>query len=283
MNDLIYKKIISKKEFSQLPREDVERAFSVFDQDKFSDEEKIKKTRDLLRKIFSGFGGKKVLVWKDKSAEEVLKKHLSTRERFDFYEEIYKRVLKDLGTQGCTPKNIQKNIFTRSKISVIDLGAGVNGFSYNYFEKVGKKVNYVAVDSVGQLMDSTQRYFDSNKISAQAVKMSLFELNKIKKLISATEKPQVVFMFKVVDALEKLERNYSKKLLKEIMGLVDTPFGHENLLRGRCVLSLPTESWNLRKRFFVQRTWLIDFIKENWNITDDFVIGGERYLVIENK
>lgn len=271
MEQEIYEKIIQKKQFSEIPRADVERAYARFD--RLDEEDRIKKTRWLLTNIFSGFGGKKLLVWKNKSAEEVLQKHLSTRERMSVlrrssetpdtsgerhenYEEIYSRLLKNLP----------------SKISVLDFGAGVNGFSYNFFEKVGKEVDYIGVEAVGQLVKLTNDYFKENKLkNAVAVHESLFELEKVKKLIMKTKTPRVVFMFKVVDALKSLERNYTKNFLKEIMPSVE-----------RLVISFPTESWMKRTKFFAQRNWLIDFIKEEgWNFIDDFNVGGERYLVVE--
>lgn len=255
MDQEIYEAIVRKKEFSEIPRTDVERAWKQFERRQTSDAHKIKLTRDLLRKLFSGFGGKKLLVWKDKSAEEILKKHLSTRERFSFYEEVYERILKRL------PK----------EISVIDLGSGVNGFSYAFFEKVGKKVDYLGVEAVGQLIDLQNEFFSAKKFSARGEKGTLFELGRMKEFISEMKKPRVVFMFKVVDALEKLERNFTKTFLKEIMPLVE-----------RVVISFSTESWMKRKKFFVQRTWLIKFVKESgWQFVDDFNLGGERYLVIE--
>jgi len=254
----IIEKIRQKKEFSELPLADVEKAFEKFDRDDFSDEEKVKKTRDLLRKTFSGFSGKKLLVYKDKTTEEILKKHLSTRERYEHYEEIYSRLLKNL------PK----------KISIVDLGCGVNGFSYSLFGKVGKKVNYLGVEAVGQLVELMNRFFKKEKISdkAQAVHASLFELEKTKKRIKEMKKPRVIFLFKVIDSLEKSERNYTKTFLKEVVPIVD-----------KIVVSFATKSWARRKKFFANRKWLIDFIRENFQYTDDFEIAGERYLVFEDK
>ncbi len=247
--------VVRKKEFSQLLKKDVETAFRKFDREKYSDEEKVKLTRDLLRKTFSGFAGKNLLNWKNKDAEDILKKHLSTRERFEYYDEIYSRILKRLP----------------EKISIIDLGSGTNGFSYSFLKNTGKNANYLGVEAVGQLVDMTNNYFKSLKIKKfKAVQESLFEIEKIKKLISEMKEPRVIFMFKVIDSLEVLERDYTKKLLQEIMPLVD-----------RCVLSFATESWLKRRKFLVQRTWIINFIRENWEFVDDFTLGGERYLVFE--
>lgn len=248
----IIEKIKQKKMYSELPERDVLRAFEKFDREEFSDEEKIKKTREFLGKIYSGFSGQKILTFGDKTPEEILKKHLSTRERYEHYGEIYSRLLKNLPEE----------------ISIIDLGSGVNGFSYDFFEKVGKEVDYVGVEAVGQLVEFTNSYFKKTKIkNAEAVHASLFDLDEVKKIIQSAKKPKVVFLFKVIDSLEKTERNYTKKLLQGIVPLAD-----------KIVVSFATESWTRRRKFFARRKWLVDFIRENWQFTDDFEVGGERYL-----
>jgi Ribosomal RNA methyltransferase (FmrO) len=252
----ILDKIKWKKEFSQLPEKDVLMAFEKFDNDNYSDEEKVKFTRDLLRKVFSGFSGKKLLGLKNKSADEILIKHLSTRERYAHYSEIYGRILSNM------PK----------KLSIIDLGSGVNGFSYNYFNQLGKKVDYLGVEAIGQIVQIVNDYFDKEKISGKMLHLSLFETAKIKELIKSSSKPRVIFLFKVIDSLEKFERNYTKKLLQEIVPVSD-----------KIVISFATESWMKRKKFYANRKWLLDFIKDNWQITDDFEFGGERYIIFINK
>jgi len=252
----LIKKIIEKKEFSKLPKKDVEMAFEQFDKDRYLDIEKIKLTRDLLRKIFSGFTSQKILSLKNKDVEWILRKHLSTRERLPHYKEIYSRIFKNLEKQ----------------FSVIDLGAGINGFSYNYIENLRFNFDYLGVEAVGQLVDLMNFYFKNNKVSGKAIHLSLFELEKIKQLIKKTKKPRIVFLFKTLDSLEMLKKDYSKKLLSEITPLVD-----------RIVVSFATKSMLKRTRFKVNRKWIIDFIKENFDMLDDFEIGGERYFIFKNK
>ena len=255
MEQEIYGKITAKKEFSHLIKKDVEKAWKVFEKRQTSDEEKVRLTRDLLRKVFSAFTSQKLLSPRYRDEEWILKKHLSTRERFEHYEKIYAKILK--GFSG--------------KISIGDLGAGVSGFSYKYFEQCGLNVNYVAIEGVGQLVNLMNNYFKKTKIkNANAYHESLFELEKIKQIIRKTKKPRVIFLFKTLDSLEMLERDYSKKLLKEIAPLAN-----------RVVVSFATRSMVKRERFKVSRNWILNFIKENFNVLDDFEIGGERYIVFE--
>ncbi len=251
MDKKIYEKIIAKKEFSHLPKKDVERAFEHFKKRQVSEEEKIRLTRDLLRKIFSAFLSKKILSSKNKNVEWILRKHISTRERLPYYKKLYKKLLKDF-----------------EKPTIIDLGAGINGFSCKFF---GKNINYVGIEGIGQLTELTNNYFKREKINGKVLHLSLFDLGKIKKIIKETKKPRIIFLFKALDSLEMLERDYSKKLLSSIMPLVD-----------RVVISFATRSLIKKTKFKIKRTWFIDFIKDNFKIIDDFELGAEIYIVLES-
>jgi len=248
MNKEILSKIREKREFSQLPEKDIELAFSHFQKKQVSEEEKIRLTRELLREIFSAFVSKKLLSLKNKEEEWVLRKHISTRERLPYYEEIYKRIFRDY-----------------KEASVIDLGAGINGFSYKFFNT---EIRYTAIEGVGQLVELMNHYFKSKKISAKAIHSSLFDLEKVKQIIKRQKKPRVVFLFKVIDALESLKEDYSKELISEIVLIAD-----------RIVISFATKSLGQRKRFRAKRNWIVDFIKKNFNLLEDFELGGERYII----
>lgn len=253
-NSELIAKIISKREFSQLPEKDVQLAFSHFEKRQTSDEEKIRLTRELLHKVFGAFASRKLLSLKNKDEEWILRKHLSTRERLSHYKEIYRRILRSF-----------------NQFSVIDLGAGINGLSYKFFEK---KADYTAIESVGQLVGLMNHYFKKNNLQrrARAYHESLFNLEGIKKVISETEKPRIIFLFKVLDSLEMIEKDYSKKLILEIAPLAD-----------RIAVSFATRSMEKRRRFRAKRYWIINFLNENFNVIEDFEFGGERYIVFKPK
>lgn len=248
----IIKQITLKKEFSQLPEMDVRLAFDKFERRQVSDEEKIRLTRELLHKVFGAFTSKKLLSPKNKSEDWILRKHISTRERLPYYSEIYKRILSE---------------YKNKKVSIIDFGAGVNGFSYKYFQDLNVKVDYLGIEAVGQLVDLMNDYFLKEKLNAVAIHEGLFNLDKIKKIIGKTEKPRVVFLFKVLDSLEMLEEDYSKKLLKEVLQFAD-----------KIVVSFATRSMSARKKFYAKRNWILNFIQTNFEVLEDFEIGGERYI-----
>jgi hypothetical protein len=250
--DEIIKRVISKRDFSMIPTKDILLAYKKFERRECSDEEKIRLTRDLLRKVYSAFVSGKLLSIKDKDEGWFLRKHLSTRERISYYSQVYARIF--LGIKKC---------------SVVDLGSGINGFSYNFLPK---GTNYLAIEGVGQLVDLMNFYFKKNNLNADAKHESLFNLDKIKKLIEGVDKPRVVFLFKVIDSLEMIESDYSKRLLNEVVPLCE-----------RVVVSFATRSMIKKEKFKVNRKWIVDFIKENFELLDDFEIGGERYLSFSGK
>jgi len=339
MEPQIYEQIISKKDFSKLPSMDVGLAWRMFERRQVSDEEKVRLTRDLLRKVFSAFNSGKLLSLKDKDPKWILQKHISTRERLSYYDEIYSKLLSG---------------FSDEKLTVFDLGAGVNGFSYNYLNNVWKKnnfylecppihpqlaprdahrdllfqkinedfkgfreptpdsrlrtaksifellpttkslahpktrdfatrdllsrkhrgvtVNYIAVEAVGQLVDLMNYYFCREGLNAKAIHEGLFNLDKIIKIVRQVKSKKIIFLFKTLDSLEMLERDYSKKLLLELTPLVN-----------RVVVSFATRSLIARKKFNVKRSWIKNFINDNFNVLDEFEIGGELYVVFERR
>ena len=79
-------------------------------------------------------------------------------------------------------------------------------------------------------------------------------------------------MLKAIDSLEMLERDYSRKLLLEIAPLSE-----------KIVISFATGSMIKKTKFRAKRNWIIDFIKEHFELLDDFEIGGERYVVFNHR
>ena len=125
----------------------------------------------------------------------------------------------------------------------------------------------VIVENSKEYDEYENNYFTKEKISGIAYPLSLFEKEKNVELIKKSKAPSVVFLFKALDSLEMLKRNYSKELLLAITPLVD-----------KVVVSFATKSLVRRSKFKVQRIWLTTFLEENFKILDDFEIGGERYI-----
>jgi len=244
-NEELIKKITLKKEFSQLPETDVKMVFNSFDKPHLTDPEKIKLTRDLLRKMYTAFISNKLLSPKDKPVEWILNRHISTKERLPHYEELYKRL------------NIKNN-------TIIDLGAGINALSFEYLPKNTK---YLAVEAVGQLVELSNSYK-----KGIAIQESLFNLKEIKEIIKKQKAPITLFIFKTLDSLEMLKRNYSKELLIEITPMVN-----------KVIVSFATKSLISKKAFKVKRYWFYNFVKENFKVLNEFELGTEKYIVFSKK
>lgn len=257
----IIEKIVEKKEFSELPLEDVKLVYSQFEKrEDLILEEKIKFTRDLLRKMYTAFVSNKLLSVKDKDADWFLRKHISTAERLGNYDLVYHRVL-----EGIESKKGEL-------VNVFDFGCGINGFSYNEFLSSGFNVNYVGTEPVGQLCKLQNNWFKDKKLNARVENLSLFNLNSNVNLINSTNGKKVVFFFKVLDSLEMLKKDYSKDVLEKIVPLVD-----------RVVVSWATGSLVKKKKFFADRKWLKEFISKNFKILDEFEVGMENYLVFSKR
>jgi len=256
VNEELIKKIIQKKEFSELPLRDVEKIFEKFNKSSYLDEEKIKLTRDLLRKVYSVYTSRKLFSFKNKDEEWFLKKHLSTKERFPYYLEIYSRILKN----------------TSRKLTILDLGSGVNGFSYLFFKKIGKDVKYIGIEAIKQIVEVQNNYFKNKKYNAQVIHKSLFDLNKIQDILKIENPPRIVLLFKVLDSLEMVERDYSKRLLNKISEFSEL-----------IVVSFATKSLISKKPFKIKRYWFYDFLKDKFKILDEFEKGNEKYLILSKK
>jgi hypothetical protein len=241
--DLILQ-VKKKREFSGLPENLVWKFLKKNNLD-------IKETRANLRKFYGVFLTNKVLKGKTK---EVLNSHISSKGRDypNFYKEIFEGI--------------------SNNFSVIDLGCGVNGFSLQELQESLGVLNYCGVEASKQIVDITNNFFTRSSFNAKVIWGDLFNIGEISRLIKNIKSPKVILMLQVIDALESLEKDYSKKLLLEI----------EKSLGGKdfVVISMPLKSISGRKNFEVGRQWLKKFLDETFNIEKDFVVGNERIFVV---
>ena len=225
-----------KREFSGLPDSVVERALVGSKND-------VKDARALLRKYFGVFLTNRVL----KGKGDLLKVHISSKKR-------------DYGEFFSVVGDVE---------SVIDLGCGVNGFSYKYLPD---SVSYIGVEAAGQLVELINDFFEREGFDGKVVHSDLFDVGRVVELLRGMKKPRVVFMFQLVDALEILERDFSKKFILEIAKECEW-----------IVLTLPTESLGGRKKFMVYRKWMLDFLGENFLIEKKLESRGEKIIILKNK
>lgn len=240
-----------KREFSELPDSIVFRALEITDMD-------IKSARALLRKYFGVFLTNKVVKGND---EQVLKIHKSSFKRD--YDVLYNRIFLEDYDSCNDCGNVPKTI--------IDLGCGVNGFSYFYLKKIFPKASYIGVEASGQIVEITNRYFkDRGFEGAHVFCKDLFDFDFISKIVKQTKSPRFVFLFQVVDSLESFERNFSKKLLLNLKNSLDKD---DKLVLS---VSLKSLSGGAKK---ASGKWAFDFISSNFNVFDEFDMFDERFVI----
>jgi hypothetical protein len=238
--------IKKKGEFSQLPDSIVERVAKIAKGD-------VKESRALLRKYFGVFLTNKVLKIKD---EKVLESHISSKGRD--YNSFYQNIFQE----------------TNEFESVVDVGCGVNGFSYKYLEEVLGGVSYIGIEAVGQIVDNMNYYFKENEFNAKALCEDVFNSEKIKQVIISQHSPRVILLLQILDALEGFEKNSSKKLLLAI---------NETLVeRDLIVITMPMKSISGKTKFEASRNWLRYFLEENFRI-EEFLVGNEMIFRARKK
>lgn len=246
MDKNIIDEVKKKREFAGLPDSIVEKALVKNKLD-------IKKTRSFLRKYFGVFLTNKVLKGSD---ENVLKSHISSKKRE--YSILYAKISGVVGDMR----------------SVIDLGCGANGFSYRELVDNFGNIKYTGIEASKQLCDSSNSFYAKNGFTnARVVFGDLFDLNEVVKIISRSESPRVIFALQVVDALESVEPNFSKKLLLEVKNSLSS--------KDFVLVSNSLRSISGRERFSIQRGWLDDFLRENFKIVDSFELFDEKYTIIK--
>ncbi|MCA9496231.1 MAG: hypothetical protein KC589_04780 [Nanoarchaeota archaeon] len=181
----------------------------------------------------------------------LLKLHKSTRERIDFYEEIYSK------------------IFLWYKPNQIgDLACGLNPISILFMKKYLEKYpKYFASDLNPKDMNYLNFFFHKFDLKAKAKSYDITNLKILedKNFIEC----DLVFLFKAIDSFESVKKNISKELLKGIKSK-------------RVVVSFPRKSLVSGKNFKEERrNWFFNFLKEmNWNY-ETFEVENEMFILIK--
>ena len=122
----------------------------------------------------------------------ILLTHRSTKERLPYYGKIYKK------------------IFSLDIDSILDLGSGLNIFSYPFIPN--KKIEYIATeltDDDCNLIDDYFKLMECFGLRGGSLKGDLINLKYF-------PKTDACFIFKILDSLEELKRDMSRDLLGRI-------------------------------------------------------------------
>jgi 16S rRNA (guanine(1405)-N(7))-methyltransferase len=250
----ILEEIKNKKEFRGLSDDFVSRVMVLYSNkydiyDKKQKKELIKQTRAKLRDLHSAFRlrnyNKKekylneMTIWNDKEqCTKILKLHISTNERLDHYDKLYSK--------------LQKKIQFKS---VLDLGCGLNVFSLPWMERF---VTYYGVDVNKDDVDFCNDYLRRFALGG-AVRLG--DVMSFSKFMKA----DVTFMFKMLEALEQLERGSTEELFKR----VTSPY---------IVASFATRSLGGKKPISARR---LKWFEKLVDYQEKFKLGDEIYYVIK--
>lgn len=216
--------------------------------------EVVKRIREEIGIVYSSFltkdHSKKEKILESGDMQRLLFLHKSSRERTEFYKEIYER------------------IFTWHKPKKIaDLACGYNPLSYPIMtDTLGYSPEYFACDLNPEDMEFLQEFFNRSDFPAKAKAYDLLDQKFLQDpdLISS----DMVFLFKTLDSLEHVKKDISKKLL-------------ERLPQKKIVISFSTRSLVSGKMFRKERrNWLFNFItKKGWD-HKTFEVENEMFILL---
>lgn len=130
--------------------------------------------------------------------KKLLSVTLSTKERLDNYQENYKKIFQITGT----PKTI------------LDLGSGFNAFSYPFMNL--KEITYYAYDINKQDTDYINEYFKIMKPLGLNGKAAILDLKNSKE-ISCLPSTDIIFLWKIIDILDKNNHKPSEELIRQLI------------------------------------------------------------------
>jgi 16S rRNA (guanine(1405)-N(7))-methyltransferase len=127
--------------------------------------------------------------------EKLLSMTLSTKERIDHYSYLYKNMFKLTGKPG----------------TIIDLASGLNPLS---FPLMGlKKLKYYAYDIDEQDINFLNQYFQIMKSKGLEGRAAIFDISDTES-VNILPDSDIVFLFMVIDLLDKKKKNVSEELIK---------------------------------------------------------------------
>ncbi len=165
--------------------------------------------------------------------EKLLSITISTKERINDYENIYREIFKITGK----PK------------AIIDLGSGFNPFSYPLMNL--KELTYYAYDINEEDIHYLNEYFDIMSQSGLIGKVAILDLKNLTK-ISSMLHADIIFLFKVIDILDKNSHKPSEGLIKIL--IKKSKF---------IIVSFATKTFTRKQMNFPNRIWFELMLERN--------------------
>lgn len=210
------------------------------------------------------------------SISDLLSIHKSTIERIESYDEIYSYIIKQFILSD-NSLNFENN----SQLSILDIGCGMNPLSiekfinsYNYLINSSQKISannikWIGCDVHQEDMDYISKAYEMFNHNGEFFSYDVTRKDDREKIKS--KKVDILFVFKVLDSLEHIQRNISFEILKEL-----------NYKIG--VISFATYSLGRRKKIpITKRAWVLKFLeREKWTYSI-YETENEAYIVYKKK
>jgi hypothetical protein len=177
--------------------------------------------------------------------KDILVLHTSTKERLPYYKDLYKELL-------------------NKPASILDLGAGLNPFSYPFMKT--KKLQYTAVELTKEDADLLNQYFaylnkQNKEFAGKAIKKNLKETTTL-------PKTDVCFMFKLLDILETKGHKLAEHLLKIVKAKI-------------IIVSFPTITIGNKPMRNKRRIWFERLLQRLNYSHKTILIPNEIFYVVE--
>ena len=201
---MVLSEVKDKKEFKGLSDDLVSRVLVKCSEkydvmDKKERKSMIKEARARLRELYSAFRikgferkGRILSVmkdWEDKElCEKIMQTHISTKERLDYYPELYNKIREHVNFR-----------------SVLDIGCGLNVFSMPWMGRV----DYYGIEVNEDDVDFCNSYLEKFGLRGGIRWGDVLSFDKFLHT-------DVCFMFKVLDGFESLHRGFTEILLDKV-------------------------------------------------------------------
>lgn len=227
----------------------------------------VKRVRSELNIIYGSFLSNDFFKKKiDSDVDDLLQLHKSTKERFEFYDEIYSNIFRWYVQSKSKDFQESSEQFQKTPKKIADLACGLNPLSYFFVKEYFDDVEYFSSDLSNFDMGFVQEFFDKNKINGVARAYDITDM----KIFEDSDflESDLVFLFKALDSFEEVRKNISKEILEKI------PAKH-------IVVSFPTRSLQSKREFKIEkRNWLFNFLnKKGWEY-EQFEVDNELFILI---
>jgi predicted phosphodiesterase len=234
----------------------------------------IKQIRAELRKVYGVFimdgyqNKEKLLTLLDEELDseqelqvhtKLLLLHKSTKERMHHYEELYATIFERI-----EEFENEKKVLTSDKYIFMDLACGLNPVSNIFFRDKIKR--YYASDISSEDCKFLKEYFDKTSVDAIIFPLDLTQEDNFPKLKKIAV--DICFIFKTLDGIERIKRNITEELLK-------------NISTKYFAITFPTVSISGSKDIAMNKRWWFEKLLEKlgWEF-EKFDISQELLYVV---